>query len=80
MEVPPPPGLLLLFLVAATWTLGGAGVVLFLRGLWISRSCCAVGLMAFAFFGRLFWFAAGIGGFGVGAEGLSSNGASFSRR
>ncbi|KQK22117.1 protein MALE DISCOVERER 2 isoform X2 [Brachypodium distachyon] len=46
MEWPPPLRLLLLFLVAVSWALDGAG----------------------------------IGGFGVAAEGLSSNGASFSRR
>uniref|UniRef100_A0ACD5WYU0 Uncharacterized protein n=1 Tax=Avena sativa TaxID=4498 RepID=A0ACD5WYU0_AVESA len=46
MEWPPPPRLPLLFLVAVSWALGGAG----------------------------------IGGFGVEAETLSSNGASFSRR
>ncbi|KAM3229027.1 hypothetical protein ACQJBY_060136 [Aegilops geniculata] len=47
MEWPPPRRLLLLFLLAFSWRLGGG---------------------------------AGIGGFGVGAEELSNNGASFSRR
>ncbi|CAM0872732.1 unnamed protein product [Alopecurus aequalis] len=81
MELLPPPRILLLFLASVTWTLGGAGVVQFLRRLWISRSCKVCSWAhGVCHFGRLFWFAAGIGGFGVGAEGLSSNGASFTRR